>query len=61
MVDKAERKARRVALEAEIEKQFQDYIDRMPPGPRAARLHFLKAFLDWKNSHKKDAGHEHPH
>jgi hypothetical protein len=54
MEDKAERKARLVALEAEIEKQFQGYIDRLPPGPRAARMHFMKAFLDWKATHQKE-------
>jgi hypothetical protein len=54
MKDKAERKARLIALEAEIEKQFQDYIDRLPPGPRAARMYFMKAFLNWKAMHQKE-------
>jgi hypothetical protein len=61
MEDRDERKARLIALEAEIEKRFQDYVDRMPPGPHAARMHFMKAFLDWKNSHKKDSRHERPY
>jgi hypothetical protein len=54
MKDKAERKARLIALEAEVEKRFQDYIDSLPPGPRKARAHFMKTFLDWKAPHKKE-------
>jgi hypothetical protein len=35
-------------LEVAVDKAFQDYIDSLPSGPRAAKLAFMKAFLDWK-------------
>jgi hypothetical protein len=46
-------KPRLIALEAEIDKLFQDYIASLPPGPRAAKLLFMKAFLDWKAKQSK--------
>jgi hypothetical protein len=54
MKDKSKREATLIALETEIHKRYQDYVDRMPPGPRAAQVHFMQAFLDGKAKHKKE-------
>jgi hypothetical protein len=35
-------------LEAAMDKAFQDHLASLPPGPRAAKLVFMKSFLDWK-------------
>ena len=46
-------KRRLIELEAKIDRLFQDYIASLPPGPRATKLLFMKAFLDWKEKQSK--------